>query len=86
MTGAPVFQELMVVYVHVFGPPLNHVQTEDLARRRSRQVILVHADLVKIPQVLGHLIIDLLVARLLDLLDEPLLADGTEWCVKVAQL
>ena len=80
------FQELVVVYVHVFGPPLNHVQTEEITRRRSRQIIFVHADLVKIPEVLGHLAIDLLVPRLLDLLDEPLLADGTEWCVKVAQL
>ena len=74
------------MYVHVFGPLLNHIQTEDFTCRGSRKIIFVHADLVEIPEFLGYLTIYLLMPHLLDLLNEPLLVDGTKRCIKVAQL
>lgn len=49
MISSSMLQELMVMYVHLFGPPLNHVKTQDISSCRSRQIILIHANLVKIP-------------------------------------
>ena len=54
MALASMFQELVVVDVGLFRPPLNHVQTEDVTCRRSREIIFVHADLIKISKFLRH--------------------------------